>query len=934
MKIKGCCLFLMIFFAAFGLNAQITTNPPLIATPMKVSINGKVTDRNSGKGILGVSIVAKTRDSVLIGYTISDEKGEYTLEGLPLHQDFYCLVSLHGYKDTIGSIKINSFLEKVRRNWVLETNERMLSEIEIKARKPPLVIKKDTLEFDPEAFKLLPQAMLEDLLRKLPGIIIKQDGSITVNGKNVTKIQVDKRDFFGGSLSIATQNIPAGIIDKVQVMPDRGPEEGYNKMIRPTGENVIMNVQLKKNMNQGVFGNVLAGYGTKDRYEAGGMLNFFKGQYRFGIFGAAGNGNSSQGAVPLTSGLSAGGSSTGTGAGTGSGVVKGGAGAVSNPGLTDNKNAAGNFNTTIGDKTTLDGNYSFNNQSVKKEKQTDRVNFQDAGTSKYNENKSEFKRSNGHALSAVIAYTPDTLSTWRFTPSFNFGPSKSEEKVKAFSVGQQPEQMNTSESINYKDASQAGFGHQLSMGKKSKDGKSGFTLNWSVNVQQSTADLSNRSENHFFGGIETIIDQNSHEKGNIWSNNATMQFSRTLGSGFVAALEYSFNQQFNHNRKDVFNFNPASKQYDSRDSLLSTDNSNSIIDQVPSFQIAYREDKLDVALNAGMRFLNQKNKLLNKNEETLYNQMQFTPRLLLNYRFDNSANLNVSFDIASTPPTPQQLSPVNDVSNPLVVLIGNPSLKTSLGHNINASFGKYIPSKEINFNISGGANFTKNKIIQDVNYDNQGRQLISYRNADGAKSFQLSGGFQVGYHIKELSIQPSLNFSVDHKNEIGFITSVLNETKAWTYGANAGLSIFYREFLSVSPFASLTFNKTKYNENTRNNIDYNVQNYGLRMTVSPVKRFEVESQFSYQYNSQIPAEFQRNAKLWNGSMSYRFLSRQQLRFKFSVNDILNDGVATATTVTPSFLENTMVNTLRRYFMFTLQYNFNGLSAGMPVEQLK
>ncbi|TCC99463.1 outer membrane beta-barrel protein [Pedobacter hiemivivus] len=934
MRSIRCILCVAVFcFTCLSANAQIRVS----ATPVQVSgtIKGVVTSQASGKVIQGVSVMAKTKDSLLLSYTFTNEKGEYILSKLPFGQDFKVFVSLYGYHRDTSEVQRFKVLEPmvINRNWTLSTDLNALDEVTVKARKPPFVIRKDTLEFDAASFKLLPHAILEDLLNRLPGVLIDKEGNITVNGKKATKIQVDGRDFFGRNTVIATKNLPANIIDKIQVTPTDDPAKRINRMLNPATDDVTINLLLKKDQNRGLLGNVMAGYGTKDRYSASGMLSSFGGKIRFGLFGSGGNGNmiNSAGANPGAgpSGMPVGGTLTATGGGLAAAIRGAKSPGLSGAGLNDRKNLSSTFNTELSKKVKVNGNYNFSHQKSILEKQSQRINFQDSGNLKYFEDQSGADYNNTHSYLTNIEFAQDTLTTWRFMATVNYAPFKREKQTSALSEGPDGAKLNSSDIYNLSDGTRKGFTHSLFFGRRSKDGKTGFILNWNINGDQTGDQLTNYSENEFINNVgissKTTIDQKGDSRRNSLNNDLSLQLSRNLNKSFTGQLEYRLNQQSNRLKKYLFNINGSGK-YDVLDTAQSGDSKDNNIQQNVSFQLAYNKERFSVALNGGMRFINQHNRLFIQDTLITINQRQFTPKLILNYSLANNGNLNLSYDIASYAPSADQLSPVNDNSNPLLVIIGNPFLKTGLGHNINAGFSKFFPNHEANLHVNGGANFIKNQIIQDVVYDDQGRQVQSYRNVDGYNSFRLSGGLQKGYHIKELSIRPFIDLALNKKQDVGFINSHRNETKQWQYGGNTGFAVSYMNFVSLSSSADVSFNKTDYSLNDREDLNYNTQNYSFTLKVSPVSRIEFGSQFSYQYNSQIPKDFQRTAVVLNSSFGCRFLKSQQLNFKLFVNDVFNNAIVNSTIVTPFYSENSSVNSLKRYFLFSLQYNFNGLSA--------
>lgn len=912
------------------------------ARPVQLSgtIQGIILEKTSAKPMSGVAVMAKTKDSVLLGYTFTNDKGAYTLAKLPFGREFKLFVSSFGYRsDTSGILKM-SFpgTKPVIVNWELSEDATLLNEVAIKGRKVPFVIRKDTLEFDATAFRLLPHAILEDLLRQLPGVVIHNDGSITVNGKKATKIKVDGKDFFGGNTSIATQNLPASIIDKIQVTAAENPDRKFNKMLNPAEDDVTINLLLKKGQNKGLLGNLSAGYGTMDRYTGNGMLSSLGGSQRYGIFGSAGNGTLSAGSgqggvLPGTgnSRMALGGTlSTNKGSSLASLLNAGNKSAmISKGGLNDRKNLSGTFNTELGKKLKIEGNYNYNDQKNNSEIQTERFNFLESGELVYRESRSGFNSSSGQTYTVNLDYTPDTLTNLRIIPTWNGTGYNKQGNSRALTTTAEGREVNASENFTESKGNRNDIGNALFFGRKSGDGKTGFSLNWNINGGKMDESLSNHSRNEFSESAISVVQPNLDQKGSSeetkFSNDVTVQVSRNLGQSLTGALSYRLNQESGQMKKNIFDFNNATNRYDMEDSLQSGNSRSSNIQQTAFFQLAYNKERFNIALNAGMRFINQRNELFIQDTIIRNHQQQFAPKLLFNYSFKNNGALNLSYDISSSAPTVDQLSPITDISNPLIVIKGNPFLKTTIGHNINLGFNRFVTAKGTSMNVNAGASITRDQIIQDITYDTQGRQIQSFRNVDGYRSLRFSGGVQRAYHLRGLSVQPSINFSLNNMRDVGFINSKRNETSQWQYGVNAGINLNYREFLSLSPTANIACNQTDFSLADRDDLNYNIQNYSLMLKFSPAGRVEFGSQLSYQYNTQIPDQFQRSATVLNSSLTCRFLQKEQLSFKLFVNDLFNNGINTATVVTPSFRESTSVNALRRYFLFSVQYNFNTLS---------
>jgi hypothetical protein len=256
------------------------------------SVSGKVTDSTGSRFLpLATVTVFKAKDTSIITYRLSNETGEFKIPNLPLDVPLRLMVTYSGYEAYRKDFILTQSASAKRFDSVLlVSTSKQLDEVMVFAERPPVIIKKDTIEFNASAFKTLPNALVEDLLKKLPGVQVDRDGNIAVNGKAVNRILVDGKTFFGDDPKMATRNLPANAIDKVQVVDDK------EEMLRNGDDNLnnvgkVINITLKKGVKKGWFGKMYAGLGTQDLYEAGGIANIYRDTLQFSVLGYVNNMN-------------------------------------------------------------------------------------------------------------------------------------------------------------------------------------------------------------------------------------------------------------------------------------------------------------------------------------------------------------------------------------------------------------------------------------------------------------------------------------------------------------------------------------------------------------------------------------------------------------------------------------------------------------------
>ena len=266
----------------------------LFANAQSGSISGKITD-SSGKNNLSLTTITvfKAKDTSIITYRLSNASGEFKIPGLPMDVPLRLMATYSGYEAFRKDFVVSAAQPSINFGDIKMTStSKQLDEVIVIAERPPVVIKKDTIEFNASAFKTLPNALLEDLLKKLPGVTVDEDGNIKVNGQAVNRLLVDGKSFFGDNPQMATRNLPSNLIDKIQVMDDKD-QIALNNDGDMSRIGKVVNITLKKGIKKAVFGRVFAGAGTDSRYDAGGIINTFRDTLQVSILALANNTNKS-----------------------------------------------------------------------------------------------------------------------------------------------------------------------------------------------------------------------------------------------------------------------------------------------------------------------------------------------------------------------------------------------------------------------------------------------------------------------------------------------------------------------------------------------------------------------------------------------------------------------------------------------------------------
>lgn len=876
-------------------------------------ITGRVLDKSNSHPLEGATISILSKESgKFITHTVSKKDGNFSIGGLSSQLEIELFISYEGFKDTSAIFTIPLKKTIITGDWKLNSSSDELETVTVVSRKPPFIVKKDTLEFDATAFKSLPTDMVQDLLRKLPGLVMDEQGNITVNGKKVNKIKVDGRDFFDGNLKMVSENLPGAIVDKVQIYETKEHGEQKTSIIQPNNKDVTLNLTLKKDSKKGIFGHLSGGIGTKDRYNVNSFLNSFNEGKRMSLFGSTGNTGNGGGMPGMDGEMLMGG-------GNDAGIIK------------QNTRVGINFNNDFGKRGKLDLNYMTENNNRQNSTILDRTNILPDSSFLYTSNAGSNAINRNHLLNARFTAELDTLQSISFAPTINYSENISEAFANAGSTTTKGEKINGQQNRNLNNDNTFTLGNRLSYTRNSADRKTNLTFNWSMDWRKGRGKQDNLSRNIFYNNnliTEDSLDQSGDINNNGISNNLSLNVYRILSKRLTAIVNYTFIQNSNNYDKDVFNFNNVSGKHDMLDSIYSIHNKNTGLTHLPTATIGYQHNKFSAELGAGIRFIKQDNRIIWKDSTIKVEQQNFSPRANFSYRLNKNSQVTAGYTVNANQPTPEQLAPVQDNTNPLYIKLGNPFLKSEIIHQFNADINYFTRDYKWHALLRGSGIVNNNAMVANTYYDSIGRTVSTFQNVKGNNQFELNVAVGTMKRLDDLSFMVNISSGLRSGNSISFVNLEQNNSRTKQFNSNLQFNINYKSNLFLMASAGIDINKTEYSLNGLGDINYNLKTFTFFSKWVPVKRFGIKTSVFYFYNSQLPADFQRSRTLLNSSVFYIFLKSQRLIMDIGVNDILNNNISVTRTVTPTSIEITQVNALKRYAMLTVSYRlsrFNGLN---------
>jgi len=829
----------------------------------------------------------------------------------------------------------------------LAKSSKVLDEVIFKATAPPVKQKNDTLEYSANSFKVNPDANVEDLVKKMPGITV-ENGAVKAGGEDVRKVTIDGRDFFGDDATAALRNLPSEVVDKIQVF-DRLSDQAQFTGFDDGNSTKAINIVTRANMRNGQFGRLYAGYGTDDRYSAGGNVTFFKGNRRISLVGMSNNINQQNFANEDLLGLTSssnrgnrGGNQRGGGGGGGRNGGNAGNFLVGQQGGITKTNSFGiNFSNLITPKWELTGSYFFNNSENSTNEITDRQLFSTGDSSQYYNEVSKSKTDNSnHRLNLRIEHKIDSFNSITITPSISYQNNGSINSL----VGSNSIKKTTvlSQSINRQDRSNEGYNLNLGVLYRHSFLKKGRTISVGFN-----SGYNNRTADNYLDAITTGQNQNDSLRQFTDQLNHGLQVSANLAYtepiGKKSQLQFNYNPSISNSLNDqqTFQFNDVDGKYSYRDDSLSTRFHNEYNTQRGG--VTYRVGDRDNMFSLGVSY--QQSRLqtdydypARNNVDRIFNN--FLPNLNWSRKLSAASRIRVNYNTNITAPTSNQLQEIINNSNPLFLTTGNASLGQSLTHRVVARYNYTLTAK----GLSLFANLFLQKTddyISNASYIASADSVLSpsvilYEGSQITKPVNMDGYYNartfitLGIPVKALKSNLNLNTGYSYVRTPGIINSVQNFSRTNNYNLGAVVSSNVSEFVDFTLSYSANFNNVRNTVQPTLNNDYFSQQAGVQFNLLSKTGWFFQNDLNHQSYKGLTDAFNQSFWLWNMGVGKKFLKDKKGELKFSVFDLLEQNRSINRTVTETYLEDVQTQVLQRYFMLTFSYRLRNF--GQPARE--
>ena len=915
-------------------------------------VSGAIIDRDTKDPVEQVTVQLLKTDSTYVTGAISNEKGLFHLNA-PGNGKYLLKITSVGYKPTVKRVVIEQDKNLALGNVVIGADAIMLKGAVVTAMAQKVTLKEDTFVYNSAAYRTPEGSVVEELVKRLPGAEVSDDGTIKINGKEVKKILVDGKEFMTGDTKTALKNLPTSIIDKIKAYDEK------SDLSKVTGiddgeEQTVLDFNVKKGMNKGLMSNIDLGIGNKDRYSARGMGGYFNSNNRFMLFGNANN--------TSDRGFGGGGPRRGFGGGNG---------------LNASKMLAANYNYEEKNKFKFNTSLRWNHSDGDVWSRRSSENFLGSSSSFSNSLSQSFSRSDSWNGNIRLEWMPDTMTNILFRPSISWTTNDSRSTGLSASFNQDPYQysddplsdegiekmdevdavVNRQKSVSLSNSKNNNIRGMLQLNRKLNNKGRNVTLRMDAQYTDKDSKSISLQNAHLYlvqtaAGLDSTYQTNRYNltPSKDYSYSAQATYSEPLWKATFLQFSYKFTYSYSKSDRSTYDFSKysfdgISPEYgawgnylgrldgelgDYRDDKLSR--YSEYRNYTHDIQVMMRFIRQKYNLNFGVMIQPQRSKFIQdyqgKYVDTVRTVTNVSPTLDFRYRFSKMSNLRVNYRGTTSQPSISQLLNIVDDSDPLNVSMGNPGLKPSFTQNFRLFYNNFVQNH--NKGVMTYINFstTSNSISNKVTYDaTTGGRITKPENING--NWNVLGAFMFNCSIDSAGVwNVNTDTNLGYNHYVSYLSldksqdSQKNTTQNTTW--NERLSLSYRnDWLELSLDGTLAYNHAKNKLQPNSNLDTWQFSYGPSMTLTAPWGTSLNTSLScssrrgYSDESMNTDEF-----VWNAQLSQGFLKGKPLTVMLQFYDLLHQQSTFSRAISSISRTDTEYNAINSYAMLHVVYRMN------------
>ena len=924
----GRVAFFVVVFLALGFHGIAQTGK---------RVTGVLSDVN-GATIAGASVkLVSDRDSV---QTSSSTEGTFSFNNIAGDR-FRLTVTSLGFDTLTEQHAFETGKNELKVSLTLLESSQMLAEVSVTGT-AAITVKEDTLEYATKDLKLREGALVGDALKKLDGVEVDADGNVTAQGEAVTRARINGKDFFGGDIKAALENLPAEVVEKIQIVDD------YGDMANVTGDRSgdperVLNLEIAPERNTGDFGNFRVGGGTEERYQVTGSYGRFTENTQLSMLGNLNNINASL----FDFNISSGGARRGRGGGS-FGRGFGGGGWGGNNGLTNRQSFGVNYRQDFSDKLTMYGEYSFghtNNTTLRNEFQEEQL--ADEKVSYETRNADNASIGNDHRFSWNIEYRPNERNYVKFSPNISFRTSRTNNlSLSDNLLEQQLINKETSRQVNKSSA--PNYGVSGLYNRRLNDNGRNIFVDFSLRTASTEQDQEQIIDRLLYEtsieDLDSVYQQHLVDLQNKNLNGGgTMSYTEPLGEYSRLELRYDFDfASYDNNRRanayDIDGFiinNPEFNNSRNYDYTFYTHRG--------SLTYRYRNDKWNYSLGVAAQpnLLSGGGDIDGQGIDIHRNGFNWMPVARMEYRMSRTKRFNINYSGRANEPSFTQLQPFTDYSNVSAPVTGNPDLAAEFTHEVRVNYRNFNIAEGTSFFFSLSGSLTEDKIVTNrTTYLDDSLGMIratDYLNTDGFYSTRGFYNFAKPFANKQFTF--SFGGMVSFNNNVSYTTfkdpelvgatpdMVRNIAKNWVLSQRLGLRYNPSEKIDITPGVRYTYNTTHNTASSGN--DRNVSTWAITLngSVNLTPTWIFGADLAKTSNNGYSNTVDANPMIINAYIEKQFLKGRNGAIRFQAYDLLNEQTNVSRSVTENMILDSRTNRLARYFLLTLSYRFSNFAGG-------
>ncbi|ASZ12674.1 TonB-dependent receptor family protein [Chitinophaga pendula] len=876
-------LFLCLIGCPLGLLAQ-----------QRYAIKGAVTD-TAGTAVESATItILKAADSSLVSFTLTTASGKFRIPHLPAG-NYRLLITHVNYKAVSRPLRITGEIpEDDIGNIRMSTFSRTLADVIITAEAPPVTLNGDTVQYNAGSFKVPPNSSVEQLLKKLPGIEVAKDGSVTTQGKKVEKILVDGKEFFGKDTRIATQNLAADMLDKVQVYDKKSEQAMMTGMDDGNGEKTI-NLQLKKDKRKGLFGQIAAGAGTDQRYTGKAGVHSFKESRQLSLLGWTNNVNQRGFSEPYA--------------------------AQKDPrasaGYTTTTAVGTNYNKDLSDKSSISLNYFGGRDRILNNTDRRRKYILQDSTYEYNEHATTDTTADVHRFNIVFEHAIDSFQSFKINPSLNYEHQQGRSNVNY--AQSDIKGTNTSGGTNNTSLTGDNFDFNNSMVYRKKLRAPGHSFLVLIN-NAVTSNNANRLLSSIRSNATDSLRQSGKDRITNYSHTAKVFYTFPVWKRTLLQWNAAATISGNRTNSNTFDFNKNTGQYDIVNDRQTNLYSNNIQQWQAGAKWLSRIGKnINYAIGADLLFTGmQGNTHISGAPQSLDRRYtNLLPNLFFKYAITRSQQLTATYTTSTQLPDVSQLQPVPDLRHLPEIRIGNPSLQQAYQHVFQLHYLETMGYS--GRSLFAGLVFSgiQHKIATTDSLTANGERYIRPVNVKG--TFSLNGHVQLSFPVQWLQSKIRVGGNAGYNQDQSFVNGIENRTRTLYAAPTVYIDLAPTSKIDITLGAAYGFNYARYTAPKITNTTFSTQQYDLQVDWALFAGLHLNTSLYYVINRQQERSFNTNIPLWHAAISHSLLKNKRGELRLTIRDILKSNVVIYRNITPAYIEDNSAQALSRYGLLTFTY---------------